>query len=68
MQLTRLGTLEEVATAICVETRQVIDYDNSRVYVIADDSVTLEPIAFRSERPEYAGETADGLRVRVGRA
>lgn len=65
-QLTRLGTLEEVATAICAETRQVVDYDNSRVYVIADDRVTLEPIAFRSERPEYAGETADGLRVRVG--
>ncbi len=65
-QLTRLGTLEEVAMAICAETRQVIDYDNARVYVLASDGVTLEPIAFKSRIQEYDGETADGLRLRVG--
>jgi diguanylate cyclase (GGDEF)-like protein len=65
-QLTRLTSVEEVASAICVETRRVIDHDNARVYVIAEDAATLEPAAFRSIDPVYAGETADGLRIRVG--
>ena len=34
-QLTRLTSMHEVAEAICVETRRVIDYDNARVYVVA---------------------------------
>jgi diguanylate cyclase (GGDEF)-like protein len=65
-QLTRLTSLEEVAMAICVETRRVIDHDNARVYVIAEDGVTLDPAAFRSVNPAYAGETAEGLRLKVG--
>ena len=65
-QLTRLTSLEEVAMAICVETKRVIDHDNARVYVIAEDGVTLDPAAFRSIDPAYAGETVEGLRLRVG--
>jgi diguanylate cyclase (GGDEF)-like protein len=65
-QLTRLPSVEEVAEAICTETRRVIDYDNVRVYVLAADQRTLEPVAFRSHSREYAGETADGLRLQVG--
>lgn len=65
-QLSRLGTLHEVASAICLEARQVIDYDNARVYVVAEDGLTLEPVAFRTFVPQYSGETADGLRLQVG--
>ena len=65
-QLTRLTSVSEVAAAICTETRRVIDYDNARVHLVAADGETLEPVAFRSHVREYAGETADGLRLRVG--
>ena len=65
-QLTRLTTPEAVATAICLETGRLIDYDNARVYVVAEDGVTLDPVAFRSVNPAYAGETAEGLRIRIG--
>lgn len=65
-QLTRLTTVEEVAAAICTETRRVIEYDNARVHVLAADGLTLEPVAFRSHAREYAGETADALRLHVG--
>ena len=65
-QLTRLTSVSEVASAICSETRRVIDYDNARVHLVALDGETLEPVAFRSHVREYAGETADGLRLRVG--
>jgi diguanylate cyclase (GGDEF)-like protein len=65
-QLTRLTSVAEVAMAICVEIGRVIEHDNARVYVVAEDGVTLEPVAFRSVNPAYAGETAEGLRIRVG--
>ncbi len=53
-------------TAICTETRQVVPYDNARVHVLAEDGETLEAVAFSHHSPEYAGETADTLRLRVG--
>ncbi|MBA2570554.1 MAG: GAF domain-containing protein, partial [Chloroflexi bacterium] len=59
-------SLEEVALAICVETRQVVDYDNARVYILGGDGMTLEAVAFHADTEEYAGETADALRVSVG--
>jgi eukaryotic-like serine/threonine-protein kinase len=65
-ELTRLTSVEEIAAAVCIQTRRVIGYDNARVYVVAGDGVTLEPVAFRSHAREYVGETADGLRLRVG--
>ena len=65
-QLTRIDTLQGVATTICAETLRVIEYDNARVYVLADDGVTLEPVAFRSQHPVYSHETADTLRLQVG--
>ena len=36
-QLTRLTSVSEVASAICSETRRVIDYDNARVHLVAPD-------------------------------
>ncbi len=65
-RLTRLTTAERIGEAICAETRRVVPYDNARVYVLAPDGVTLEPVAFSHHAPEYAGETAEGLRLRLG--
>jgi diguanylate cyclase (GGDEF)-like protein len=65
-RLTRLTTLEEVGSAICTETRRVIEYDNARVYVLSPDEPVLEPIAFGSTDHAYDGETRDGLVVKVG--
>jgi len=65
-QLTRLSTVAEIGTAICTETRQVVPYDNARVHVLAADGETLEAVAFSHHSGEYADETADTLRLRVG--
>jgi len=65
-QLTRLTSVETVTTALCVETRRVIPYDNVRVHLLADDGHTLEAVAFRSHDAAYAGETVQGLRIEVG--
>jgi diguanylate cyclase (GGDEF)-like protein len=65
-QLTRLSTVAEIGDAICTETRQVVPYDNARVHVLAADGDTLEAVAYSHHSPEYAGETADSLRLRVG--
>jgi diguanylate cyclase (GGDEF)-like protein len=65
-QLTRLTSMHEVAEAVCIETRRVIEYDNARVYVVSTDRPVLEPIAFRSTDPTYAGETYEGLVVELG--
>jgi diguanylate cyclase (GGDEF)-like protein len=65
-QLTRLSTTAEIGAAICTETRQVVPYDNARVHVLAADGETLEAVAFSHHTPEYAMETAESLRLRVG--
>jgi diguanylate cyclase (GGDEF)-like protein len=65
-QLTRLSTVAAIGEAICNETRQVVPYDNARVHVLGEDGVTLEAVAFSHHTPEYAEETADSLRLRVG--
>ena len=65
-QLTRLSTVAQIGTAICTETRQVVPYDNARVHVLAADGETLEAVAFSHHSLEYADETADTLRLRVG--
>ncbi len=56
----------EIGAAICSETRQVVPYDNARVHVLAADGETLEAVAFSHHTPEYAMETAETLRLRVG--
>ena len=65
-QLTRLSTVAEIAAAICNETRQVVPYDNARVHVLSEDGETLEAVAYSHHSPEYADETADTLRLRLG--
>ena len=57
----------QIAETIVTELRTMIDYHNARVYLLADDHRTLEPIAFAG-LAEYAGETFDALRCEMGRA
>ena len=63
-RLNRLGTAEEIGSAIAMELRDLIDYHNVRVYRIRDDE--LIPVAFRGQVGEYSIETGDMLRVPVG--
>lgn len=65
-QLTRLTSVEEVSDALCNQTQRVVAFDNARVYVLLEDSHTLDPVAFRHHAREYHGESAATLRVKVG--
>ncbi|MGZ4113765.1 MAG: ATP-binding protein [Actinomycetota bacterium] len=65
-QLTRLTDREMIANAITVELKTIIDYHNCRVYLLAQDGWTLEPVAFRGELTEYEGETYEELVTHVG--
>ncbi len=62
-QLTRLTSVEEIATALCSQTQRVVAYDNARLYVLRRDGRTLEPVAFRPHAREYQGELVASLRV-----
>ena len=62
-RLNRLGTAEEIGSAIATELRDLIDYHNVRVYRIRDDE--LIPVAFRGQVGEYSIETGDMLRVSI---
>ncbi len=63
-RLNRLGTAEEIGSAIAIELRDLIDYHNVRVYRIRDDE--LVPVAFHGRVGEYSIETGDMLRVPMG--
>ena len=65
-KLNRLNQVDQIGETIVTELRTMVDYHNARVYLLADDAVTLEPIAFGGILSEYAGETFDALRTRVG--
>jgi len=65
-KLNRLNQVDQIGDTIVTELRTMVDYHNARVYLLADDGVTLEPIAFGGILTEYAGETFDALRTRVG--
>jgi signal transduction histidine kinase/putative methionine-R-sulfoxide reductase with GAF domain len=65
-QLAGLTDRERIANAITVELKTIIDYHNCRVYLLAADDVTLEPVAFRGDLTEYEGETYEELVTRVG--
>ena len=65
-KLNRLNDVWQIAETIVAELRTMIDYHNSRVYLLADDQRTLEPVAFGGIISEYAGETFDALRCEMG--
>ncbi len=65
-QLNRLTDVKEIGDAITVELKTIVDYHNCRVYLLAGDGETLEPIAFRGDLTEYEGETYEELVTNVG--
>ncbi len=65
-RLNRLNDVHEIGEAVTAELRTLIDYHNCRIYLLAEDGITLEPIVFRGELTEYEGETYDELVTRVG--
>ena len=63
-RLSGLTGVERIGHAIATELRQVIDYQNARVYrVVGGD---LVPIAALGQGDTYAGEDRENLRVAVG--
>jgi diguanylate cyclase (GGDEF)-like protein len=63
-RLSRLSTVDEIGTTICLELRQIIDYHNVRVYRVIGDEVV--PVAWRGEVGTYTCEDGEQLRLRVG--
>ncbi len=66
LRLNQLGDVRQIAEAITAELKTLIDYHNCRVYLLAEDGWTLEPIAFRGELTEYEGETYEELVTHMG--
>jgi K+-sensing histidine kinase KdpD len=65
-RLNQLNNVAQIGEAITSELRDLIDYHNCRVHLIADDGETLRPVAFRGELSEYQGETFNALILHVG--
>jgi diguanylate cyclase (GGDEF)-like protein len=65
-RLNHLQDVAGIARTIVAETRQLIDYDDIRVYHVDRDAGWCEPIAFQGLFGRTAAPKADGLRVRIG--
>ncbi|MGH2662632.1 MAG: diguanylate cyclase [Actinomycetota bacterium] len=65
-KLNQLNDVNEIAEAITVELRSLIDYHNCRVHLLAEDGKTLVPLAFLGTLLEYQGESFDALLTEVG--
>jgi len=63
-RLSGLTGVDRIGHAIATELRQVIDYQNARVYRVRGDE--LVPVAALGEGDTYAGESHESLRVAVG--
>jgi diguanylate cyclase (GGDEF)-like protein len=59
-----MTTVAEIGHAIATELRQLIDYQNVRVYRLYDES--LEPVAMLGQVGEYVDETPEQLRATLG--
>src|SRR4051794_3525091 len=56
--------VREIGTTIATELRQLITYDNARVYRVMGDR--LWPVAFQGQGTVYSSETPEALAVNVG--
>jgi diguanylate cyclase (GGDEF)-like protein/excisionase family DNA binding protein len=63
-RLAGISDVREIGNTIATELRQLIDYDNARVYRTLDDQ--LIPVAFQGHGSVYGSETPDSLQVAVG--
>lgn len=66
-KLNSLGDIWEIGAAITGELGTIIDYHSCRVYLLQPDRSTLLPVSFRGDVfPDYAKETEETLKTRVG--
>ncbi|MFN8630171.1 MAG: GAF domain-containing protein [Chloroflexota bacterium] len=63
-RLSGLSSEQEIGHAIATELRQLIEYDNVRVY--RTRGATLVPVAWLGLAPDYTDEKVDDLTVQVG--
>lgn len=63
-RLSGLSSVHDIGCAIVTELRQLIDYQNARVYRVHGQE--LVPVAHHGEGEVYASETPEELRVAVG--
>ncbi len=63
-RLSGLTTQQEIGHAIATELRQLIEYDNVRVYRVR--GTTLVPVAWLGLSADYTDEKVDDLTVQVG--
>jgi diguanylate cyclase (GGDEF)-like protein/excisionase family DNA binding protein len=63
-RLNRLTTIPEIASAIAMELRVLIEYDNIRVYRLDGDD--LNAVALHATDAAYEDETPDLVRSRLG--
>jgi diguanylate cyclase (GGDEF)-like protein len=64
-RLAGISDVREIGHAIAVELRQLIEYDNVRVYRV-HGGTDLVPVAWMGLGAEYTDEKIDDLRVAVG--
>ena len=63
-RLAGISTVHDIGTTIATELRQLIGYDNARVYRVFGD--VLRPVAYQGYGRIYSDETAESLTVTVG--
>ncbi len=63
-RLSGLTGVQEIGRAIATELRQLIDYQNVRVYRVRDDE--LVPVANLGEGEHYSEESVESLKVSLG--
>ncbi len=63
-RLSGLSDVREIGSTIATELRQLISYDNARVYRVSGPS--LVPVAMQGTSEIYSAETAETLKVAIG--
>ncbi len=63
-RLAGISEVREIGTTIATELRQLITYDNARVYRVMGER--LWPVAFQGHGTVYSSETPEALAVNVG--
>lgn len=65
-KLSRSKSVSSIANIIADELRNLIRYDNCRVFVLQEDTNELVPLAVVSSSRDYFVENLDDLRIEVG--
>jgi len=63
-RLAGISDVREIGNTIAIELRQLITYDNARVYRVI--GTQLLPVAFQGQGVVYSGETPEALSVAIG--